>query len=249
MISFPRWHHPPPVVKLLSHDLHVWSGVLDVSAEEKHRFWTLLAPGEKDRALRFHFERDRTHYVAARGMLRLLIGRYLACAPDEIEFSYSEYGKPSILHPRTEDVFQFNVSHARGVALFAFCWGSDVGVDVEQIRPLPDAPKIAARFFSEYENEQFNAIPAEQVSEAFFNGWTRKEAFIKAVGEGLSYPLNQFDVTLTPDEPARFVQIQKSKTEAAQWSLYTLTPMIGYVGAVALPGQGWRLSRWHWAES
>jgi 4'-phosphopantetheinyl transferase len=244
-----HWPDPPPEVELAPYDLHVWSAILDVSAQQEERFWRLLAPEEQDRARRFHFEHDKTHFVAARGILRTLIGRYLACSPDVVRFTYGKYGKPALLHPSTTETFQFNVTHTQGTALFAFCWGSPVGVDVEQLRPLSDTHQIAARYFSNDENKHFNTLPAAQTNEGFFNCWTRKEAFIKAVGDGLSYPLNQFDVTLRPGDAARFVHIRGSKTEASRWSLYALTPRPGYVGAVAVPGRNWHLSCWQWPPS
>ncbi|MCP4427903.1 MAG: 4'-phosphopantetheinyl transferase superfamily protein, partial [Chloroflexi bacterium] len=229
-----------------SGDLHIWSAALDLPAEQRRQFWRLLAPDEQDRANRFRFERDKNHFTAARGLLRTLIGRYLDLSPGGLQFQYSEYGKPSLTSSSQIETFQFNVTHSQGVALYAFCWGSPVGVDVEKIRPLPDAKQIAARFFSASENERFQALSAEQQDEGFFNCWTRKEAFIKAVGEGLSYPLDQFDATLTPGEPARLRRIRGSWEEAARWSLYSFMPAPRFVGATAVPGRNWRLACWRW---
>ena len=239
-----NWPYPPPDITLSARDLHVWRAEFDSFAEQKARFWSLLAPDEQTRARRFHFERDKNTFVITRGILRTLLGRYVNLLPRQIQFAYSAHGKPTLPPPPTISVCQFNVSHTQGVALFAFCRQTPVGVDVERIRPLPDAPQIAARFFSPSENKSFLTVPAAQRDEAFFNCWTRKEAFIKAVGDGLSYPLDAFDVAFKPGEPARFLHIQGSAEEAACWSLFAFAPAADYVGATAVSGHNWRLSTW-----
>ncbi len=234
---------------LLPREVHVWSAELNAPPAQLERFWQILSPDERDRANRFRFERDKNYYVATRGWLRTLLGRYLDAAPDGLRFDYGEQGKPFLAASTGADGLQFNVSHAHGAALLAFCRGTAVGVDVEKIRPLSDAAAVAARFFSERENRAFNAVPPDRQEEAFFTCWTRKEAFIKAVGEGLSYPLSQFDVTLKPGEPARFLQIRGSAAEAAEWMLFGLRPLPEYIGAVAVRGRNWRLTLRHLDET
>ncbi len=243
------WPLPPPDVVLRPQDLHIWLAALDGAANLWPPFWPLLAPDEQERANRFHRAKDKNTFVTTRGILRVLISRYLAVLPDQIQFTYSKHGKPSLMSAPETRALQFNVAHSHNLALFAFCYDSVIGVDVEKIRPFPDAEQIAARFFSDHENKTFQTIPAAQRYAVFFHGWTRKEAFIKALGEGLSYPLDQFDVTLLPGESARLIQIKESKLEAARWSLYTLAPMPGYIGAVAAAGQDWALSCWRWPET
>lgn len=222
---------------LLPYDVHLWSVALDSPSEPLERLWGLLSLDEQVRARRFHFERDRNRYVVGRAVLRTLIGRYLSLPPTTLVFDYGTHGKPELSSVVGGRKLAFNLSNTQDQALIGFCWGGPIGVDIEQIRPLNDAHDIAKRFFSANENAIFQTIPPEQIPQAFFNCWTRKEAFIKAVGEGLSYPLDQFDVTLAPGEPARILQIRGSQQEANQWVLHTLFPVPGYVGAVVMPKQ------------
>jgi 4'-phosphopantetheinyl transferase len=234
---------PGPLSPLLdSQTVHVWQAALTVSAQRLARLEALLADDERERAARFRFERDRSRYIAGRGMLRELLGRYLGCTPGALEFSYSEFGKPEL--PDSE--LRFNLAHSGDLALFAFGLHDALGVDVEAERPLRDAPGIARRFFSERERAALASLPEDQQTAAFFRCWTRKEAFIKAVGEGLSYPLDGFDVTLLPGEPARLLAIGGSEEEALSWLIWHLKPAPGYTGALTSHGPRNRLERWQY---
>ena len=219
-------------------EVHVWSANLEPEADQLASLQESLAADEVARAGRFRFWRDQRRYMAGRGILRNLLGQYLGKAPEAIEFSYSEYDKPFLQGQQ----LQFNVAHSEDLALFAFCQTADVGVDVEHIRHVRDAEGIAARFFAAGENEIFQATDVEQRDKAFFACWTRKEAFIKAVGEGLSYPLDSFEVEFSPGVEARIVSISGSKSKAARWSFFSLTPAPGYIGALVVSGRNWHLS-------
>jgi len=207
------------------------------TAGETHRFWSLLSTAEQERAAKFYFEKDRQAFVVGRGMLRVLLGRYLALEPDAVGFEYGEFGKPA-LASATE--LQFNVSHSQEKMLLGFCRGTAVGVDIEQIRAYEAMSDIARRYFSAVEYARFLTAPPEQMPEAFFNCWTRKEAYIKAIGEGLSCPLDEFDVSLLPSEPARLIRIRGSEAAAAAWTLLSFTPFAGYRGAAVIAGQDWQ---------
>lgn len=240
-----RWPLPPPDLTLEPYAIHVWAAALDAAPDRLGGFRTVLSPDERARAERFRFERHRRRFTVARGVLRHLLAFYLDTAPHQLELSYSKYDKPFLAGQR----LRFNVSHSHELALFAFCWETAVGVDVEYVqRPMQDAPSIARNFFSASENAVFTAVSPAHQNQAFFNCWTRKEAFIKAVGEGLSYPLDAFDVTLRPGEPARFLQIRGSADEARRWSLFHLEPAPDYAGALALRGEDWQLSRWRFEQ-
>jgi 4'-phosphopantetheinyl transferase len=146
------------------------------------------------------------------------------------------------------DELRFNVSHSHGLALYAVTRRRKIGIDIERVRPISGPEQLAARFFSAGENAELCALPEHVKHEAFFNCWTRKEAYVKARGEGLSLPLNQFDVSLNPGEPARLLRVERDPQEAARWSLQGLTPAPGYVAALAVEGHGWRLACWEWRE-
>lgn len=176
----------------------------------------VLSADERERAARFHFLKDREHFIAARGLLRLLLSRYLDLPPQQLSFSYSPYGKPALAGERDCTSLRFNVSHSHGVALYAFTLEREVGVDVEYIRQDVVGESIAEHFFSAQEVTSLRALPAGVQPQAFFNCWTRKEAFIKARGEGLSFPLDQFDVSLVPGEATALISTRNDPQEAAR---------------------------------
>jgi len=237
-----RWPAGPAYPVLEAGAVHVWAALLDRPADKTQALRRLLAPDEQARADRFRFDVHRDRYIVARGVLRTLLGRYLAVPPQRVQFVYSAHDKPSL--PGGQ--LAFNVSHSQQVGLFAFCPETAVGVDVEQIRPMPDGEEIAARFFSADDNARFLAVPPAQRDLAFFNCWTRKEAFIKAIGEGLSHPLDVFDVTLQPDEPARILRLHGRAELAARWSLIHLDPADGFVGALALEASPRQVVTYRW---
>jgi 4'-phosphopantetheinyl transferase len=221
---------------------------LQAAETARERLYGTLAEDERQRAARFHFARDRDRFIAARGFLRDVLGRYLRVAPAELRFVYSPYGKPA-LGAEFDQRLRFNLSHAHKLALCAVTLERAIGVDVEHIRPEFADEDVARRFFSAPEVARLSALPREQYAGAFFNCWTRKEAYIKARGEGLSMPLDRFEVSLVPGEPAALRNTFDDPAEAARWSLQALAPGPGYVGAVAAAGQGWGISRWAWQAS
>lgn len=203
-----------------------------------------LTADECQRAERYIFEKDRTHFVVARGLLRVLLGRYLRQDPQHLRFTYGPHGKPALATDTGGVALRFNVSHSHGLALYAITCGREVGVDVERIRPAVAQEKIAERFFSPREVTVLRALPTLLQAPAFFACWTRKEAYIKAKGDGLSLPLDQFDVSLAPGEPAALLHTTRDPQEAACWALQDLAPAPGYRAAVAVAGHDWHLTCW-----
>ena len=192
-------------------------------------FYKYLSPEERIRAARFLRAEDRRRFTVARGMLRVLVGRYEKLRPEQVQFVHNDFGKPLLFHPTD---LQFNVSHSQDLALLAFTRGCLIGVDVEFRRPLPDADDIAQHQFSAHEYRAFRQLPQFQKQEAFFNCWTRKEAFIKAIGEGLTHPLNTFDVTFLPGDEAHFLQIKGEDTN--NWDLQSIEPHPDFAAAMAV---------------
>jgi 4'-phosphopantetheinyl transferase len=187
----------------------------------------LLSPAELDRANRFHFAKDRQAYIAAHGALRTILATYLGRSPAEIEFTSGSNGKPAVAG------IQFNLSHSADLGVVAVTPEREVGVDVELIDPSRANMDVARRFFSPRETSVLEALPTAQQTRAFFNCWTRKEAYLKAIGLGLSMPLESFDVTLAPGEPARLL-----RGADANWSLHSFSPAPSYVGALAVDAPG-----------
>jgi len=239
--DFDSWEMSPDRLRLSEGEVHVWRASLDCGENVLHRFEATLALDEKARAQRFVFQPDRNSYIAARGVLRELLGKYLNRGPSEIEFDYGTQGKPALRSGSSRSGVQFNVSHSHGMALFVFAVGRQVGVDVELARPDFAGEKIAERFFSAQEVMELRSLPAAVQDEGFFLCWTRKEAYIKARGEGLQIPLKSFHVSLTPGKPARL-----QAEDSFRWSLRSLRLEGRYMAAVVGEGKGWKLRGWEW---
>lgn len=243
------WPTPPPHLTLESDEVHVWLAKLDQPEEILRGALSSLSPDERQRAERFRFRKDRDHFIIARGTLRAILARYLQLEPRALRFDYSRYGKPALAqgtHVSPRVPLHFNLSHSHELALFAFALNREVGLDLEFIRDDFAGEEIAGRFFSRREVEMLCALPSHLRGVGFFNCWTRKEAYIKAIGEGLSMPLDQFDVSLAPGEPAALLRTLRDESEASRWSLKELKPGAGYAAAIAVEGHDWRLKRWLW---
>jgi 4'-phosphopantetheinyl transferase len=225
-------------VDLASDELHVWEASLARSAAQTALLRDLLSPDERDRADRFRFDRDRDRYTAARGMLRILLGAYLGRPPASLTFDYGRFQKPAL----RGGGLSFNLSHSGPVALYAICAGGEVGIDIERDDADFARERIAEHFFSTSEVQALRSVPQALQARAFLHCWTRKEAFIKARGDGLSLALDSFDVSLKPGYPALLLRTAWSEVEPGRWTVRDLSdPERGYIGALAIRSKGWRL--------
>ena len=231
MSSSSVWSTAPDVLSLQSGEVHVWRVDLEQIDQVVNGFRGTLDPDELQRANRFYFERHRRAFVVGRGFLRDVLGRYLKSQPQELKFSYGAYGKPSL---NGETRLRFNMSHSHDVGLLAITEDRDLGVDVEHIRADFATEEIARRFFSRCEVDAFNALAMEDQVAAFFRCWTRKEAFIKATGRGLSQALDGFDVTLGPGVKAELLRAEDD--DASRWSLCDIDVGEDYAAALAVEG-------------
>jgi 4'-phosphopantetheinyl transferase len=231
---------PPARLQITPAEVHLWQAALDVPPARADRLAGGLAPDERQRADAFHFERDRVHFIAARAFLREVLGRYLGRPAPAVQFRYSPSGKPEV---EADSPLQFNLSHSGGLALLAVAQGRAVGMDVERLRPDFAGEPLARRFFAPGEVAALLALPEYMQLQAFYRCWTRKEAYLKARGDGLSFPLDQFEVTLTPGEPARLLRVQGDEGEATRWHLEHLEVGADYVATLAVAGHDWRLVR------
>jgi 4'-phosphopantetheinyl transferase len=225
------WSPRAEPLRLFENEIHVWHTSLKSPAELARRFESLLSPDEKHRAVQFYFSRDRELFGVTRGILRELIGAYLNRSAAELRFSCDPRGKPSIKQEEVNSPLRFNLSHTRGCALYAFVRGRQVGIDVERIIPDSVRETIAEHFFAPAELIELRALPKHLQVEAFFECWTRKEAYVKACGKGLQMALDSFEVTLTPRAPARFVRGVEPR-----WKLVAFTPEPNYVAALVFEG-------------
>ena len=224
------WSRPAPDVVLQESEVHIWLAWLDVEPQERTRLCSYLNKDEVSRAERFVFPRDRHHFIVARGRLRELLGKYLNRPPSAVQFKTGPYGKLSLLDDR--DPLRFNLSHSQGLALYGFCLGSELGIDTEKIRPGFAGGEIAERYFSAVEQRELAEVPEELRDTAFFLCWTRKEAYIKAHGDGLQIALDSFDVSLKPSEPAML-----RSADSGRWSVRSFTPAPEFVAAIIVEGE------------
>jgi 4'-phosphopantetheinyl transferase len=231
------WLPAPGSLEIARGIVHVWRAALDVSPETLGRLAGHLAEEERARAARFVFPRDRDRFIVARGVLREILGRYLELPPTEVRFFYGESGKPELAPDLSGSRLRFNLAHSRDLALYAFTRGQEVGVDVEFVRPELATEEIAERFFSQREAAALRALPPSEQPRAFFRCWTRKEAYIKARGKGLSIPLGTFEVSLAPGQPARLRAVRDDPPEAARWSLCDIPAGLDYQAALAIEGE------------
>ena len=221
------WTGPPSSLSLERGTVHVWRITLNQEDEKLDGFRRTLEADELERAGRFHFDKHRRHFIVARGFLRSVVARYLGSQPEALRFEYGTYGKPAL---GSEHTLRFNLSHSNEVALLAVSVDAEIGVDVEHIRADFASEDIARRYFSRAEVEVFNALPPEERVAAFFRCWTRKEAYIKAIGKGFSQSLSAFDVTLAPGMAPALLRAEDD--DASRWWMRDIEVGEGYEGAL-----------------
>lgn len=244
MCESASWSPPPKVLSLNRSEIHVWRITLDQSVQQEQKLLNTLARDERERADRFAFLKDRRHYIVARGFLRFLLGNYLDAKAEQLEFSYGAYGKPAVAGKHRTSGLHFNLSHSHGVAVYALAYDREIGIDVERVRADFASAEIARRFFSRLEVESFLALRSEEQLSAFFRCWTRKEAYIKATGRGLSQPLDEFDVTLAPGVPAALLRTEADERPSSSWVLSDLQVGSDYAAALAVEGPVSELHCW-----
>ena len=240
------WLRGPADPTLESDEVHVWRVPLRARDSEIPELWRTLADDERERAERFHFSRDRVKFIIARGTLRALLGRYVDIDPARLQFCYGPYGKPALRD--APGGLRFNLAHSHELALCAIAQGCELGIDLEYERERIAIEQIATKFFSAREAAALCGLPDEKKRAAFYNCWTRKEAFIKLLGSGLSLPLDGFDVSLVPGEPAALLSVAGDVRRAARWTLRELKPATGYFAALALEGHDRQIRLWYWPD-
>jgi 4'-phosphopantetheinyl transferase len=231
------WPVATPGWTFTSDEIHLWSFALVPPQDGLDSFVSVLDPAERQRAQRFKFPADKIRFVVGRALVRHILGCYLDKHPAELAFAYGAKGKPYFAERRDgSKPLQFNLSHCENVALFAVALVRDIGVDLERVRPIEDVDQLVARFFSTREAQKFcNLHPADRPA-AFFNLWTRKEAWLKAIGEGIGQALNQVEVSFLPGEPPRLLSLGSAAGDLADWTLVHLQPAVGFAGAAAFSG-------------
>ncbi len=213
-------------------EVALWRWSLLASPDRQAELWDTLSKDEQARAERFHFPRDRRRYVVGRGTLRMRLAAYLGCPPAAVALSYGEFGKPVLQDPEWRARLSFNLSHSEELAILAVADGAPVGVDIERIRPVAD--DFVLHSFTTDEIELLGALPMDAYAAGVLACWTRREAFVKALGTGLSHPPGSFAVSVHPALPARLLRIDGDPAEIGHWTLITLSASPGYAAALAV---------------
>lgn len=226
---------------LSADDVHVWCVSLDRASQNLSKLKSLLSPDEIVRAYRFHFEKDRNYFIISHGFLRSILGEYLGIEPSHVKYCYGSYGKPMVDIVYQDKILQFSFSHSHNLALCAITWDKLIGVDIEYIRPIPESVCIAEQFFLPNENAVIGSLPFGQRQDAFFRFWTCKEAYLKAIGYGMTKPLSDPEISMLPGDLVQLVSVHGSRCEADLWQMETLLPFPGYLAALAVQGHGWQI--------
>lgn len=239
------WQTPSQLPKLRDQQVHIWRANLGLSTPKIEELMTYLSPDEVVRANKFRFAQHKSRFIAARGILRQLLGNYLEVSPCSLTFTYSDRGKPQL--PQNS-LLQFNLSHSQEYGLFGFTLNHLIGVDLEYQRAMPDALNIAQRFFSDREFKILEEMPQEQQAGLFFQLWTAKEAYLKAIGTGLSGSLASVEIFFDENHTFYLSPSQENRIETKDWSLYSCTPEINYLGAIAINSAilEQHINYWHW---
>lgn|SRR5487761_294074 len=235
------WSPAPLKLDLSGNTVHVWRASLSLETDVLRDLEATLSIQEKSRAARFIIPRDRERFIAARGILRVLLGRYLGLPPVALEFDYGPRGKPELHVADSHTPVRFNLSHSHDLALYAFAEKRELGIDLELTRPDFGGEEVAKRFFSKQELTELRALPPELQAQGFFICWTRKEAYVKALGGGLQISLGSFDVSLTSGALEQFHSVGN-----VLWSLLSFQPAVQFVAAIMGEGKGWRLRYLDW---
>jgi len=232
--------------KLANAKVHVWHASLEQPAEVVQRLEAVLSNDERQHAEQFRYQEHRQSFVVSRGILRNLLSHYSNIQPKQIQFKYTLTGKPFLANGEETQNISFNLSHTGLLVLYAFSWGRQVGIDVECIRPVKEIGQIAIRIFSPKEYKRFQRISKEARERAFYNCLTRKEAFLKARGDGIYFPPQEVEVSFEQGSPASLFSVAGSIEEAKKWSMHDIKTLDGYVAALAVEGNDYSISHKQW---
>lgn len=234
------WKYPPKNLKINATEIHIWKTHLEQSAIDFKESFDILNEEEKIKAQRFRFEKHQQRFTIARSSLRRILSLYLWISHQKIDFQYNAYGKPQLLDNINKINLQFNVSHSENIAIYGITCHNLIGVDIEYMRPMAEAENLAKRFFSQKEFEQISKLPSAEQDREFFQLWTGKEAYLKAIGKGISGGLEK--VEISPHEPRKFIRLPESNPN--NYNLVYLTPENNYLAAIAVENKQQNYQYW-----
>lgn len=232
------WGIPSRELVLLNDAVHVWKALLVQPDPIVQYLERTLSSDELAKANSFHSWYYSSRYIVSRGFLRIILSQYLHIDPRDVLFRYHPRGKPYIIDADNNSIsLEFNLSHSSDVCLYAITSSRRVGIDIERVRPIDEFEQISRKFFTKGESSTLTSVADDHRLAAFFECWTRKEAYVKAIGDGLMIPLNGFEVSVAPGEPARLMSVNESPTEVSQWSMKSIVPCPGYISALVVEGK------------
>ncbi|MBT7950488.1 MAG: 4'-phosphopantetheinyl transferase superfamily protein [Gammaproteobacteria bacterium] len=238
------WDSPPEGLKLDANYIDVWRTRIDLPEEEVKRYALTLSEEERERAARFTFPDKYEEYVVSRGLLRRALAHVLKQAATDFQFEYTDSKKPYLSKKYGGQSISFNISHSHGQALVAISLQRNIGVDIEKIRTDVEYEKLASRFFSEAEHKQLMQLPQDERARSFFAIWTRKEAFVKAIGKGIAFGLSEFDVNVEPQEPPLMLVTRWNPQDVSSWLMATIDSDPDYMATLATDGGDFQLRCW-----
>jgi 4'-phosphopantetheinyl transferase len=241
------WLDPPTGLTLSRSEIHLWRAPLDLAQSRAVVLQAILNAEEQARASRFRFDRPRCDFIIARSVLRIILSRYLDIDPRHLEFQYGAHGKPELAVPQ-QKWLQFSLAHSGGWVLYGMACERPIGIDLEEIRPVASLEKLVEQFFAPAEYAVFAGLPWQQKLSSFYSAWTRKEAYVKARGLGMSLPLNQYAVTVAPETVPALIIDEKGPVSEDLWSFLDVEVAPGYAAALAVRGSMEYVSQWHWHE-
>jgi 4'-phosphopantetheinyl transferase len=247
-MSEDNWSRPLNRIEIGKDEVHIWRASLTQDPATLSELWALLAPDERRRAEKYYRAVDRDRFIVARGVLRKIISVYLSISAGALQFAYNEYGKPTIAGHQNDRNLNFNLSHSNNLVLYAFRLEGGLGIDIEYIREDFATFEIAEHFFAKDEVDALRSLPVDQRVKAFFNCWSRKESYIKALGLGVSFPLDRFTVSLAPGDAPALLKVEDDDREPDRWKMYELLPGDGYAAAVIVENPQAVLRQWHWDD-
>jgi 4'-phosphopantetheinyl transferase len=237
------------LIQNLESEIHVWWFVLDQPQHFVDSYYRILKQDEKKRILNFKTELLRNRHTVSRGVLKILISKYLDADPEKVEFMYSEQGKPFLSSPKNKTNLQFNMSHSNRLGICAFTKDNAVGVDVERIRELPNLEDMTEICMSEFEKRWFSKLPPATKNEMFYKVWTVKEAFIKAIGAGFSFPLVNVEVKIYGNNKCEFHRIKDESGSFGKWRVFTFVPEPNFTASLVTEADNSKIKRFYWEPS
>lgn len=240
-----EWLSPPSPIHLPDSAVHIWRAIIPDEDIRVENLLSTLSLEEEDRARRFHKEQDTYRFIWHHATLRQVLCQYLNIEPQELMFDYSSFGKPSLSDNLNSYTLKFNMSHSGEILLIAITTNREIGVDVELVRSIPDMNRMVELYFTESEINWYTALTEPEKAPAFFSAWTRKEAFLKAIGEGLQYPPEQVEVSMDPEAVTPSLNLLGNSQDDVRYSLLSFQPTEGYLAALAVEGKDWSIRAFH----